>query len=258
MRRVVFNQKGGVGKSTIVCNLAAVSAVEGKSTLVVDLDVQSNSTQYLLGHKVDQADSTIVSFFKDSLSFNPFGQTNGSGVNKFVHETQFPNLHIVPAHPELEILQSRLESRHKIYKLREALDKLNDYDEIYIDTPPVLNFYSLSALIAANHCLIPFDCDAFSRESLYSLIRVIEEVKADHNAGLKIEGIIVNQFQSRANLPQKLVEELVGEGQPVMDTRLSHSVKVRESHSAAKPLIHYLPRHKLADEFRALHKELVH
>jgi len=68
MRRVIFNQKGGVGKSTITCNLAAISAQQGKRTLVVDLDVQGNSTQYLLGHKIVDSDKTIAHFFKDSLS----------------------------------------------------------------------------------------------------------------------------------------------------------------------------------------------
>lgn len=256
MRRVIFNQKGGVGKSTITCNLAAISAAEGKSTLVVDVDVQGNSTQYLLGARCDDPDRSISRFFKDSLSLNPFGSPNGSSVDGIIHETAFSNLYVIPAHTDLEILQSRLESRHKIYKLREALDSLNGYDQVYIDTPPILNFYSRSALIAANRCLIPFDCDAFSRESLYSLLKELGELKADHNGGLEIEGIVVNQFQSRANLPQQHVQELEGEGHCVLKTRISPSVKVRESHSAAKPLIHYAPNHKLADEFRALHKEL--
>ena len=77
MRRVVFNQKGGVGKSTITCNLAAISAMEGKRTLVIDLDVQGNSTQYLLGEKVTDSDKTIALFFKDTLSISLFGNDKG-------------------------------------------------------------------------------------------------------------------------------------------------------------------------------------
>lgn len=255
MRRVIFNQKGGVGKSTITCNLAAISAVEGKRTLVVDLDIQSNSTQYLLGHKVTDPDQCIAYFFKNSLSLGLFGGQQ-SGLEILILETPFPNLFIIPSHPELESLQARLESRYKIFKLREALDRLEGFDAIYIDTPPVLNFYSQSALIAADKCLIPFDCDAFSRESLYGLMQTINEVKADHNGSLEVEGIIVNQFQSQANLPKQLVEELISEGHPVLDTRISPSVKVRESHSHSKPLVHYVPSHKLSDEFRALHAEI--
>ncbi len=256
MRRVIFNQKGGVGKSTITCNLAAISAIEGKRTLVIDLDIQGNSTQYLLGDRIADADQTLARFFKDCLSLGIFGKGQNAGLENIIHETPFPNLYVMPSHPELEPLQSRLESRYKIFKLREALDQLEGYDAIYIDTPPVLNFYSQSALIAADKCLIPFDCDAFSREALYTLMQAVGEVKADHNANLEIEGIVVNQYQSQANLPRQIVEELIAEGHPVLNSRISPSVKVRESHSESKPLVYYAPNHKLADEFRALHTEI--
>ncbi len=256
MRRVIFNQKGGVGKSTIACNLAAVSASQGKKTLVIDLDVQGNSSHYLLGDKVADPDATIAYFFKEVLSLNLFGKSENEGLDSVIHETPYPNLYIIPSHPELEPLQGRLESRYKIYKLREVLDTMGSFERIYIDTPPVLNFYSRSALIAAHRCLIPFDCDAFSREALYNLLAVIAEIKSDHNANLEIEGIVVNQFQGRANLPQQLVNDLIESGLPVLHTRLSSSVKVRESHSFSKPLIHMAPAHRLSDEFRALHQEI--
>jgi chromosome partitioning protein len=257
MRRVIFNQKGGVGKSTITCNLAAISAVEGKRTLVIDLDVQGNSTQYLLGAKVSDSDKTIAHFFKDCLSLSLFGGgTTGSGLESAIHETPFPNLSVIPSHPELEPLQSRLESRMKIFKLKEALEKLEGFDEIYMDTPPILNFYSQSALIAAQKCLIPFDCDTFAREALYSLMQTVTEIKADHNQSLEIEGIIVNQFQKQANLPRQLVDELIAEGLPVLAAMISPSIKVRESHTESKPLVHFVPNHKLSDEYRALYAEI--
>jgi len=255
MRRVIFNQKGGVGKSTITCNLAAISAVEGKRTLVIDLDIQGNSTQYLLGHKITDADKTIAHFFKDCLGISLFGGGK-EGLESAIHETPFPNLFVLPSHPELEALQSRLESRYKIFKLKEELEKLEGFDAVYIDTPPILNFYSQSALIAAEKCLIPFDCDTFARDALYTLMNSIAEVKADHNENLEIEGIVVNQYQKQANLPRKLVEELIAEGHPVLESKISPSVKVRESHTESKPLIHYAPNHKLADEYRALYVEI--
>lgn len=149
MRMVIFNQKGGVGKTTITCNLAAISASEGKRTLVVDLDAQSNSTQYLLGQKCADPDKTIVRFFKDSLSLNPFGKSQNPSLHDIVQETPYQNLYIIPSHSELETLQSRLDPRYKIYKLREALAILDDFDQVFIDTPPVLNFFSRSALIAS-------------------------------------------------------------------------------------------------------------
>jgi len=255
MSRVIFNQKGGVGKSTITCNLAAISAVEGKKTLVIDLDVQGNSSQYLLGHKVTESEKTIAHFFKDTLGISLFGGEK-AGLESAVHESPYPNLFVIPSHPDLEALQSRLESKYKIFKLKEALEKLEGFDAIYIDTPPILNFYSQSALIAANKCLIPFDCDSFARDALYTLMNSIAEVKADHNEGLEIEGIVVNQYQKQANLPRQLVEELIAEKLPVLEAKISPSVKIRESHSESQPLIHYAPNHKLTDEFRALYAEI--
>ncbi len=257
MRRVIFNQKGGVGKSTITCNLAAISAMEGKRTLVIDLDIQGNATQYLLGQKVTDSDKTVAHFFKSCLSLSLFGGQDG-GLDNIIHETPFPNLFVLPSHPELEPLQGRLESRYKIFKLKEELDKLEGFDEIYIDTPPILNFYSQSALIAANKCLIPFDCDTFAREALYTLMQALSEVRSDHNENLEIEGIIVNQFQAQARLPKQLVDELIAEGLPVLSSKISSSVKVRESHTESKPLVHYAPNHKLTNEFRTLYAELHH
>jgi chromosome partitioning protein len=255
MRTVVFNQKGGVGKSTITCNLAAISAHQGLRTLVVDLDPQGNSTRYLLGGLADDAESlpTVAEFFEQTLKF--VARTRGAG--EFIVETPFEQLHLMPSAPALEELHAKLESRYKIYKLRDALEEIaGDYDRVYIDTPPAMNFYTRSALIAAGGCLIPFDCDDFSRRALYALLDNVKEIQADHNRDLAVQGIVVNQFQPRANLPQRLVQELVDEGLPVLEPYLSSSVKVKESHQLARPMIHLDPRHKLTQELVALHGKL--
>jgi chromosome partitioning protein len=254
MRYVVFNQKGGVGKSTITCNLAAISAQQGRRTLVVDLDAQANSTRYLLGADADSAGEGAAGFFGQSLKFT----VRPKECAEFVMETPWEGLHIMPSSVELEELHGKLESRYKIYKLRDALAELEDtYDEVFIDTPPALNFYTRSALIAAQRCLIPFDCDDFSRRALYSLLESVQEIQADHNRGLEVGGIVVNQFQPRANLPQRLVQELIDEGLPVLQPYLSASVKIKESHDLARPMIHMDARHKLTQEFVALHDEVV-
>ena len=113
-------------------------------------------------------------------------------------------------------MEKELESRYKIYKLRDALEKLDaEYDRVYIDTPPNFNFYSKSALIAADSVLVPFDCDSFARQSLYSLMDNMAELQEDHNPDLEVEGIVINQFNSQARLPGELVAELEEEGYPV-------------------------------------------
>jgi len=253
MPRVVFNQKGGVGKSTIACNLAAVSASRGAKTLVVDLDPQGNSSQYLLGVEAAKESEGITEFFNQILTFT----LKSKPIDEFVHETPFENLYVLPARHELETLQSKLESKYKIYKLRDGLHELmKEFDEIFIDTPPAFNFFTQSALIAAQGCLIPFDCDDFSRRALYQLMENVQEIRTDHNPKLLIDGIVINQFQPRASLPQRVVDELIGEGLPVLDTYLSTSVKIRESHEAARPMVFFEPRHKLTEEFIALFDEL--
>ncbi len=251
MRYVVFNRKGGVGKSTIVGNLAAVSAAAGRRTLVVDLDPQANATYYLLGREIGEAKPGIAEFFEETLGFKLLP----ARAEEWIHPTPFDNLQILPADSDLADLHSKLESRYKIYKLRQLLDKLS-FDAVYLDTPPALNFFTMSALIAADRCLIPFDCDEFSRRALYQLMGTVREVQEDHNPGLEIAGIVVNLFQERARLPQQLVDDLRAEGLPVLEPFLNASVKVRESHQAHRPLVDLAPRHKVSRQFRELYRAL--
>ncbi len=253
MRWVVFNQKGGVGKSTIVCNLAAASARSRRKTLVVDLDPQANASHYLLGKDAEDLTPSLAQMFEQTLSFRLFRER----AKDFVHHTRFDRLHVMPSSGALEELQTKLEAKYKIYKLREALDELDEYDAVFMDTPPAFGFYTLSALIAADRCLIPFDCDDFSRRALYALLDSVEEVRLDHNPRLEVGGIVVNQYQARARLPRRVVEELRDEGLPILEPFISSSVKVKESHEAARPLPYLAPGHKLSTQFEALFRGIV-
>ena len=253
MRRVVFNQKGGVGKSTITANLAAIAAQQGQRTLVIDLDRQANTTRYLLGDAADEPGPGSAEFFETTLQFS----LRAPSLSNYIGQTPWENLFLMPASADLDELHSKLESRQKVYKLRDALLDLKDeFDEVWIDTPPALNFYTRSALIAAQGCLIPFDCDDFSRRALYGLMESFKEIQTDHNPELSIEGIVVNQYQPRAALPMRTVKELISEGLPVRKPYLSSSVKMKESHEYSKPMIHLDPRHKLTKEFEELYESL--
>lgn len=265
MRRVIFNQKGGVGKSSITCNLAAISASRGFKTLVIDLDVQAN-TSYYLGHEQPLnlqyahdsdvevlSEGSIVGLFKQSI--NMFGPKQEP--MEYVQKTAFDNLYLMASNPALDLMERELESRYKIYKLRDALDELEKiFDHIYIDTPPIFNFYSKSALIGADSVLVPFDCDTFSRRALYGLMQNVIELQEDHNPGLRIAGIVVNQFNGQARLPRELIAELKQEDLPILGSYISTSIKMKESHQKQSPLVYLAPKHKLAQEFGCLYDEL--
>ena len=82
------------------------------------------------------------------------------------------------------------------------------------------------------------------------------ETKANHNLDQQIEGIVINQYQKQANLPRQLVEELIEAGHPVLESKISPSVKIRKSHSQSSPVVHFAPNHKLTEEFQALYAEI--
>ncbi|APX64109.1 ParA family protein [Acinetobacter schindleri] len=272
--RVVFNQKGGVGKSSIAVNLAAISAHQGHKTLLIDLDPQANSSQYLLGDDATYSgdkpalEPNIENYFDEVLGSqqnkgligNAIGsilKTRTKGLESYVHQSPFKHLDVIPASPSLGTLAHALESKHKIYKLRDALQQLTgQYERVFIDTPPAFNFFTLSALIAADRVLIPFDCDVFSKRALHTLIENVIETQDDHNDRLEIEGIVVNQFQAQAKLPREVVQQLKDEGLPVLENMLPPSVIMKESHQKNQPLIHLATDHKLTQAYQSLFNEI--
>ncbi|ENV13478.1 ParA family protein [Acinetobacter schindleri] len=272
--RVVFNQKGGVGKSSIAVNLAAISAHQGHKTLLIDLDPQANSSQYLLGDDATYSgdkpalEPNIENYFDEVLGSqqnkgligNAIGsilKTRTKGLESYVHQSPFKHLDVIPASPSLGTLAHALESKHKIYKLRDALQQLTgQYERVFIDTPPAFNFFTLSALIAADRVLIPFDCDVFSKRALHTLIENVIETQDDHNNRLEIEGIVVNQFQAQAKLPREVVQQLKDEGLPVLKNMLPPSVIMKESHQKNQPLIHLATDHKLTQAYQSLFNEI--
>lgn len=255
MKWSVFNQKGGVGKTSVTCNLAAAFARQGRKVLVVDLDAQANSSHYLLGPEMESVKNTVSDFFSSTLSFKLFKNS----LKDALYKAPYDELYVIPADQDLKDLQTKLEGRYKIFKLSQAIDMIVEtcgFDEVVFDTPPALNFYSMSALIASDRVLIPFDCDAFSADAILNVMDIVDEVANDHRPELDVEGIIINQFQKSAKLPQQTIDGLLSQGLKVMTPFLSSSIIMRESHSAGVPLPYYKPGHKLSKEFEELAAKL--
>jgi chromosome partitioning protein len=256
MKRSIFNQKGGVGKTSIACNLAATMAEMGRKVLVVDLDAQANSSKYLLGDKHEKTESTIADFFASTLSFRLFKDS----LQDTIYPTNYDGLYIIPADDSLKELQPKLEGRYKIFKLNEAVDAAIEqlgFDEVIYDTPPSLNFYSMSSFMAADRVLVPFDCDAFSADAIMQVMAAVAEVAADHRPHLEVEGVVINHFQAQAKLPLLTIEALKEKKLTILEPYLSSSVVMKESHSAGIPLPFFRPSHKLTKDYQGLAKSLI-
>lgn len=251
MKWAVFNQKGGVGKTSIAANLAASFAKLGQKVLLVDLDAQGNSSSYVLNTNRVAGAKTIADFFNSTLSFSLFKDS----LRMAVTPSPFKNLSVIPADLALQELQPKLEARYKIFKLAEAITELvneDGYDQVVFDNPPALNFYSMSSFLASDRVLVPFDCDAFSSEAVDRVMQVVREAAFDHKPELHIGGVIINQFQATAKIPQQAIEKLQQKGYPILKPYLSTSIVMRESHAAHMPLPWFKPSHKLTLEFQEL------
>jgi chromosome partitioning protein len=241
------NQKGGVGKTTTVVNLASYLVMAGERVLVLDLDPQGNATSGL-GLDRNSLDRSIYDAVIDDVRLRDLVVTG-----------PVPGLDIVPSSIALagaEIELAPLEQRERrLSRLARAI--ADDYDYILIDAPPSLGLLTVNALTAADAVLIPLQCEYYALEGLTQLIATINLVRDHLNPALAIHGVVLTMFDARTNLSADVAAEVRRylDG-AVYETVIPRSVRLSEAPSHGLPISHYRPDSRGAEAYAALAAEL--
>ncbi|MBR5740347.1 MAG: ParA family protein [Firmicutes bacterium] len=237
----IFNQKGGVGKTTTNINLAACLAIRGKKILVLDIDPQGNTTSGL-GVSKRKLTDTVYNILIDK-TFDP---------RRAIIHTSVENLDLIPASVDLagaEVELVQIEEREKT--LKKGLDRVkDDYDYIFIDCPPSLGLLTINSLTAVDSVLIPIQCEFYALEGVSQLVSTIELVKKSLNPKLEIEGVVLSMFDGRTNLSAAVVQEVKKYFRDkVYSTVIPRNVTLAEAPSYGQPVIKYDPRSRGAEAY---------
>lgn len=245
----IFNQKGGVGKTTTNINLAACLALKGKKVLIVDIDPQGNTT-------------TGVGISKKGLEHTSYEVLVEAGADpeKAIMPTQVEGLYIIPASVNLsgiEIEMVQVEGRE--LRLKKALDKVKgQYDYIFIDCPPSLGLLTINSLTAVDSVLIPIQCEFYALEGVSQLMSTIDLVKRSLNTKLEIQGVILSMFDGRTNLSIQVVEEVKKYFKnKVYSTVIPRNVRLAEAPSYGMPITEYDPTSKGAEAYLEFAEEFL-
>ncbi len=243
-----FNQKGGVGKTTSVINIATVLAQVGKRILLIDLDAQGNATSGL-GIEKNENESTAYQLLVDNK--NP---------SEIIKSTAIENLFLIPSNAHLAGAEMHLISQEKReFVLLELLKKIvNEYDYIFLDCPPSLGLISINALTASSYVVIPLQCEYYALEGLGQLLNTYQLVKKNLNNNLELGGVILTMADFRTNLTQQVIEEVRNYFKDkVFSNIIPRSVKLSEAPSFGKPAVIYDPHSRGSQGYVELAKEFL-
>ncbi|KUM05200.1 ParA family protein [Chromobacterium subtsugae] len=244
----VANQKGGVGKTTTVVNLAAGLAELGKRVLIVDLDPQGNATM----------GSGIA---KQSLEKSGYDVLLGeAGVEEARQDAKAGGYHVLPANRDLGGAELELVNElAREARLKNALAEVEDqYDYVLIDCPPSLNLLTLNGLVAAHSVLIPMVCEYYALEGLSDLVSTLRKVRLAVNPKIEIMGLLRTMFDARNNLSQQVSAQLARHfGDKVFQTVIPRNVRLAEAPSHGLPGLVYDRNSRGAQAYLTLAQELI-
>ena len=231
----VINQKGGVGKTTTVINLAAGLTMKGKKILVIDLDPQGNATTGLGLSNTENSEVTIYSVLNGNKK-----------ITDVIQPTKFDNLNLVTSNVDLSGLEVETagDSR-RAYKLKDELASiLNDsrasYDYIIIDCPPSLSLLTIMALVASDELVVPLQAEFFALEGLTQLMKTIDRIKSNLNPSLNIRGILLTMYDKRNKLSGEVEQEARNYfNEKVYSTVVPRNVRLSEAPSHGVPVLLY-------------------
>lgn len=245
----IFNQKGGVGKTTTNINLCAYLAMEGYKVLTIDIDPQGNTTS---GLGLDKRNLELSMY--DVL-------TSDTSLKDVILKSDLvQNLHIAPS--TMELAGAEVEMIERNYREKILIDKISEvkdnYDFIFIDCPPSLGILTINALTASNSVLIPIQCEFYALEGVGQLINTIQLVKKSLNKNLTIEGVLMTMFDFRTNLSNEVYKEVEKYfGEKVFNVTIPRNIRLAEAPSFGLPIMLYDEKCKGAESYLNFTKEFL-